>query len=99
MAYGNGGMVGSATPSAPRPMGMITDQMNTLDGRTNELHQVISELDARLSILLSALPPKVDQSLAPPANSVQLGSTLAQMNDRIAQACQQLRGIIDRVEL
>lgn len=105
MGYGNGesggvSSMGLGRAVTPRPPAVISDQMNTLDKMTEQIHGLISELEARINVVLQPEPPTTNKPDAIQGHGpVPLGATLGQMNDRLQGAANRLRNIIERVEL
>lgn len=111
MGYGNGGTgsgtitsysgaaIGVAVATAPRQP-IIAEQMVALDGRTETLSSMVAELEARIaSVLMTEGPSTSEKPLQAPHPNVQLGASLAQMNDRLLLITHRLRNVIERVEL
>jgi hypothetical protein len=109
MAYGNGSSYGDAqvnqyaTPAALgelRREPQILQQTARLEKHVEALHHAISELEARLSAVLTPVPPQaVGNQSTTPAHSVPLAQTVAMQAERVSAACQRLQELISRVEV
>lgn len=103
MAYGNGGgtpMAYTATQT-PQRVSMISEQMLGLEKSVEEVHQLISELSARLDPVLTAEPPTATGGGVgvAPQPGAQLAASIGAERDRVLCAARRLRGLIERIEL
>lgn len=108
MSYGNSGyaasgqagsgMIASAQPSAPR-QSLISEQMARGDKLTLDLHNLITELEARIAGVLTAEAPTGAKEASGPPSLVTLAASLGELNSRIEHACVRIGRIVQRVEL
>lgn len=107
MGYGNGGtMTGTANqaaypPNAPTPqMPLIALEMDRQEKALAHLHNVISDLENRLSSVTRGLGPETNgQANLKPPMAVPLAGNLSDGNSKIEAACARLQSIFDRIEL
>jgi hypothetical protein len=110
MAYGNGGSYGESTASmnyptanampAPPREPAILQEAGRLDKHVETLHMAISELEARIGVVLMPEPPSAQaKDGGRPIVPVPLAQTIAQQADRVSGACARLQALIARIEL
>lgn len=115
MGYGNGGGVpmtgGMAlgqgitnlkydnSQMAPSRQSEIATQIITLETHAERLHELMGQLESRISGVLSADAPAAGGAVGPSGSSVALASTLMAVNGRFEVALRQLQSILNRVEL
>jgi hypothetical protein len=105
-AYGvanGGGAVGmAATPMNVQTarMPMVSQQVEALGKSTEVIHQLISQLEDRLSAVLMPTPPEGNQAReGRPHPGVALAAGLMEINARVESAVIRLNSLMQRVEV
>lgn len=84
----------------PRGMPMVAIQLDRQAKGTEHLHSLLSDLEARLSGIVRAVPPSVaDQGGKNSMELVPLAGGLAEQNNRIESACHRVMSLLERIEL
>lgn len=115
MAYGNGGSYGEATgvigariaaqcdttsgPSSPPRLPAVSAQLERAEKHTQALHLAISELETRISMILSPEPPHSEGAGNKPLAPVALAGALEEINNQIGYALERLGRLTNRIEL
>ena len=109
MAYGNGGyettsvrhMDMDAAQIAPKRSPMIQVEIGGAEKRVEDLHSVISALEARLSNVTQSEPPTAvsNKSSEPAYPGVPMVAALTMLNARIASAAGRLQSLLERLEV
>jgi len=111
MGYGNGReMAGAYTNEAamlqqgvmatPKRLALIPEQLNGLDKRIEDAHNLISALENRLSGVLQPDAPTAGAIQAgPDSPPFMVGAALSEANARLGSVIRRLQSLLDRCEL
>ena len=106
MAYGNGGyevgQVAKPLADTPARMPMVAIELDRQQQAIARLHEVISNVEMRLSAILRAEPPQpagTNGTNKTPIELVPLAHGLSEQNNLLTGACLRLQALLERIEL
>ena len=117
MAYGNGGyeggqsakVLGATLPGTYQPMStdstvrmpMVAIELDRQQQALGRLHEVISNLEMRLSQVVRSEPPSPASANVnkAPIELVPLAHGLSEQNNMLQGACLRLQSLLERIEL